>query len=118
MASVKQPLLGSSRNDTGSYNSVNAFGGQKQTNPHAVVAYRSDPLRWYILAVLCVMNISNAMVSLHCEQCRHQTAQLLIVCECGIHVGPKLLQLCASNASIAPLPKFQKNDSTKFTWDH
>ncbi|XP_071827316.1 solute carrier family 49 member A3-like isoform X2 [Apostichopus japonicus] len=63
MSSQRQPLLADSKGDTFNYNSVNSQDGVSRTPGIGTGAlqYRPDPLRWYILMVLCVMNISNAM---------------------------------------------------------
>lgn len=65
MSSQRQPLLADSKGDNFNYNSVNSQDGVSRTPGIGTGAlqYRPDPLRWYILMVLCVMNISNAMVS-------------------------------------------------------
>lgn len=60
MSSSKQPLLVGGQGETLHYNSLNSEDSGKRNE---IVEYRPHPLRWYILAVLCVMNFSNAMVS-------------------------------------------------------
>ncbi|KAJ8025845.1 Solute carrier family 49 member A3 [Holothuria leucospilota] len=58
MSSSKQPLLVRSQDENYHYNSLNSEDSGKKNE---IVEYRPHPLRWYILAVLCVMNFSNAM---------------------------------------------------------